>query len=162
MCDPSVRDTTDPQFCFPENAAIDDPPDEVTFRLMVNFYRDHGTCEGSDTRDDIVHPVLSVHCGGVTRAVVGSVDDSLVNMRCQDNPGVGSANWSWLAADVRMVTNACGVRDCQVTPLRGILGTLPLCDRARDEQDVCIDERSRVFVRRTGNRPVESELPESP
>lgn len=161
-CDPMVRDTGDPTFCFPENAALDNPPDDVTYRLMVNFYRDHGTCVGADTRDDIVHPVLAVHCGGVMRAAVGSVDDGLVAMRCQDNPNIGSSNWSWLAADVRMVTNACGVRDCRVTPLRAVPLSLPRCATVREDQDVCMDERARVFVRRTGGRAVETELPESP
>ncbi len=160
-CDPAVRDPTDPAFCFPENAAIDDPPDDVTFRLMVNFYRDHGTCSNADARDDAVHPVLAIHCGGVARAAVGSVDDGIVTMRCADNPAIGSVNWSWLAADVRVVTNACGLRDCRVTPLRDQGGVYPNCASVGDG-DVCHDDLGRLFVRRTVERPVETELPESP
>lgn len=159
-CDPRVTDTSDPAFCFPENAAIDDPPDEVTFRLMVNFYRDHGTCTDADLTNDVVQPVLSVYCGGLARAAVGSVEDGLVSMRCRDNPGIGSVNWSWLAADVRVLTNACGVRDCRVTPLRD-RGKYPRCGEEGDG-DVCRDERGRVFVRRAVERPVETEFAESP
>jgi hypothetical protein len=159
-CDPRVRDPRDAEFCFPENAAIDNPPDDVTFRLMVNFYRDHGTCTDMDVRNDVVHPVLSIHCGGALRAFVGSVDDGIVGMRCRDNPEIGSLNWAWLAADVRFFTNECGLRDCRVTPLRG-RETMTRCD-APGDGDVCVDSQRRVFVRRTASRAVEAELAESP
>ena len=155
-----MRDPGDPLFCFSENAAVDDPPDDVTFRLMVNFYRDHGTCTDTDARNDVVHPVLTVHCGGIARATIGSVDDGIVSMRCRDNPAIGSVNWSWLAADVRVVTNACGVRDCRVTPLRDDRW-FPPCATVGDG-DVCRDERGRVFVRRTVERAVESDIAETP
>ncbi len=162
VCDPRVTDGRDTRFCFPENASVDDPPDDATFRVGVNYYRDHGLCDGSDVRDDVVHPVLAIHCGGVTRAAVGSVDDGLVSMSCRDNEGIGSANWTWLAADVRVTTNACGVRDCRVTPLRAGSGRFTACTRATTETDVCQDERGRVFVRRSGGRPVDVEFSESP
>lgn len=161
-CDPALTDARDPRYCFPENAAVDEPSPDVTFRVMVNFYRDHGTCADGDPRNDEVHPVLAIHCGGVQRAAVGSVDDGLVAMRCADNPEIGSTNWSWLAADVRFVDNACGIRDCRVTPLRAPPGRFPSCATVSPEADVCADPLGRVFVRRAGGRPVDSELAESP
>jgi hypothetical protein len=160
-CDPTITDAQNPSFCFPENAAVDDPPSDVTFRLMVNFYRDHGTCSDGDARNDVVLPVLRVHCGGIERATLGSADDGVVPMRCADNPSVGSLNWSWLAGDVRFVDNACGVRDCAVRPLRATMGQFPRCEAVREEQDVCADALGRVFVRRAAARPVDADLGES-
>jgi hypothetical protein len=162
VCDPAVTDGRDPRFCFSENAAVDDPPDDVTFRVGVNFYRDHGLCDGSDPADDVVHPVLAVSCGGLTRAAVGSVDDGLVAMSCRDNPMIGSANWTWIAADIRFGVSACGARDCVVTPLRATAGRFTACSRVTADGDVCQDERGRVFVRRAGARPVDVELAETP
>lgn len=161
-CDPALTDARNARFCFPENAAVDDPPTEVTFRVLVNFYRDHGTCADSDPRNDVVHPVLSIHCGGIERAAVGSADDGVVPMRCADNPAIGSSNWSWLAADVRFVDNACGARDCRVTPLRVPAGRFVSCSEVRPENDACQDALGRVFVRRAGARPVDTDLAESP
>jgi len=160
-CDPSLTDPRDPAFCFPENAAVDAPPDHVTFRLAVNFYRDHGACADTDARNDVAHPTLSVSCGGLLRAAVGSVDDGIVSMSCRDNPEIGSLNWTWLAADVRFETNACGVRDCRVTPLRAI-NPATACDRAGPADDFCVDARGRVFVRRSGGRDALAEFPETP
>nr|MBK7066523.1 hypothetical protein [Deltaproteobacteria bacterium] len=162
VCDPAITDGRDPRFCFSENAAVDDPPDDVTFRVGVNFYRDHGLCDGADARDDVVHPVLSVSCGGLLRASVGSVDDGLVAMSCRDNPMIGSANWTWIAADIRFSQNVCGARDCRVTPLRAGAGRFTACSRVAAEGDVCQDERGRVFVRRAGARPVDVEFAETP
>lgn len=161
-CDPTVADARSPRFCFPENAAVDDPASDVTFRVMVNFFQDHGVCADADARNDVVHPVLAFHCGGIQRAAVGSADDGIVSMRCADNPGVGSANWSWLAADVRFMHNACGLSDCRVTPLRAPVGRFPSCAMVPEEADVCADAQGRVFVRRAGSRPVDSEIAESP
>lgn len=160
-CDPSLTDAQSPSYCFPENAAVDDPASDVTFRLMVNFYRDHGTCADGDASNDVVHPTVAIHCGGVTRAVLGDVDDGQVPMRCQDNPSLGSANWSWLVADVRFADNACGVRDCAVRPLRAAQGRYTACSAATEVDDVCVDPGGRVFVRNAGSRPVDSELAES-
>ena len=161
VCDPALRDPRDPAFCFPENAAVDDPPDHVTFRLAVNFYRDHGACDDMDARNDVAHPTLTVSCGGLLRAAVGSVEDGLVSMSCRDNPEIGSLNWTWLAADVRFVTNACGVRDCRVTPLRAV-APVRSCASATPADDFCGDERGRIFVRRSGGRDALAEFPESP
>ncbi len=162
VCDPSVTDDTRSTFCFPENAAVDEPPDNVTFRVMVNFYQDHGTCTDGNPANDVSHPVLSISCGGVLRGVVGSADDGIVGMRCGDNPGIGSANWSWLAADVRFVTNTCGVRDCNVTPLRAPVSRFSTCGTEPPTADVCEDTLGRVFVRNTADRPLDTEIPESP
>ena len=162
VCDPAITDGRDARFCFSENAAVDDPPDDVTFRVGVNFYRDHGLCDGTDPIDDIVHPVLAVSCGGLTRAAVGSVEDGLVAMSCRDNPMIGSANWTWIAADIRFAANLCGARDCRVTPLRASAGRFTQCSRVTADADVCQDERGRVFVRRLGSRPVDVEFAETP
>jgi len=160
-CDPSLRDTRNPDFCFPENAVVDAPPDHVTFRLAVNFYRDHGTCTDADAGNDVVHPTLTISCGGLLRAAVGSVDDGIVSMHCRDNPEIGSLNWTWLAADVRFETNACGLRDCRVTPLRAVAPVTP-CAGARPSDDLCADALGRVFVRRSGGRDALTEFPETP
>lgn len=159
VCDPTIRDSTDPDFCFPENFVVDDPPDNVTFRVGVNFYRDHGACTDMDARNDLAHPTLTIACGGLVRGVVGSVDDGIVTMRCADNPDIGSGNWTWLAADVRVYTNACGVRECRVTPLRGDI--FRPCAMARPEDDVCSDTTARVFIRNAAARDVLAEFPES-
>ena len=162
VCDPSVRDGRDTRFCFPENQTVDDPPDDATFRIGVNFYEDHGLCADGDAADDVVHPVLTVSCGGIIRADVGSVDDGLVGMRCADNPTRGSENWTWIAADVRFSSNACGLRDCKVTPLFSTPGRFTQCSRADANADVCQDAAGRVFVRNSGGRAVDVELAESP
>jgi hypothetical protein len=106
--------------------------------------------------------VLAVNCGGLTRAAVGSVDDGIVAMSCRDNALIGSANWTWIAADVRFGVSACGARDCIVTPLRATAGRFTACSRVGAERDVCQDERGRVFVRRSGGRPVDVEFAETP
>lgn len=163
-CDPSVRDPRDPLFCFVENVSVDAPPEDVTFRVAVNYYRDHGTCTDGASGNDVSRPHLFVHCGAGVRAELGAVDSGgLVSMRCQDNPGIGSANWLWLAADVRFVTNACGVRDCVVVPLSARRLELPFCDQVQvtDAVDLCRDRDYRLFVRRAGARPVDADLAES-
>jgi hypothetical protein len=160
-CDPRVTDPDDAAFCFVENVNVDDAPEDVTFRLMVNYYRDHGTCGDADARNDATHPRLLVYCGGIDRAEVGGVDDGQVAFPCAANPGTGSANWSWLAADVRFGANACGLRDCAVRPLRARPRTYPSCAGVPDEDDVCQDAQGRVFVRRAGARPVDAELAEA-
>jgi hypothetical protein len=161
-CDPRVRDPRDPSFCFVENVSVDAPPEDVTFRVAVNYFRDHGTCSDSDRSNDAARPHLFVYCGAGVRAELGAVDaGGLVSMRCQDNAGVGSANWTWLAADVRFVTNACGVRDCVVVPLSARRLSVPFCDQVTDGADLCRDRDARLFVRRAGARPVDADLPES-
>jgi hypothetical protein len=96
------------------------------------------------------------------RAELGAIDSGgLVSMRCQDNAGIGSANWTWLAADVRFVTNACGVRDCVVVPLSARRLSVPFCDQASVSSDLCRDRDFRLFVRRAGARPVDADLAES-
>jgi hypothetical protein len=62
---------------------------------------------------------------------------------------------------VRFVTNACGVRDCRVTPLRAV-APVRSCAAATPADDFCGDERGRVFVRRSGGRDALTEFPESP
>lgn len=161
-CDPALRDSRDPRYCFPENISVDEPPEGVVFRAMVNYYRDQGLCTDGDATNDVVHPVVAFHCGGITRAVVGSVDDGLVPMRCQDNPSVGSGNFSWIAADVRVFTNACGVRDCEVTPLRARANQFASCTGLDAARDVCQDAQGRVFVRRSGGRAVNIEFAANP
>ncbi|MBL8682828.1 MAG: hypothetical protein JNK05_26925 [Myxococcales bacterium] len=162
QCDPAVRDPRDPRYCFVENVSVDVPPEDVTFRVAVNFYRDHGTCSDADARNDVSRPHLFVYCGAGVRAELGAVDSGgLVSMRCRDNPSVGSANWTWLAADVRFVTNACGVRDCVVTTLNARRLSVPFCDQVTESSDLCRDRDFRLFVRRAGARPVDAELPES-
>jgi hypothetical protein len=163
QCDPTVRDPRDPSYCFVENVSVDVPPEDVTFRVAVNYYRDHGTCADSATGNDVSRPHLFIHCGAGVRAELGAVDSGgLVSMKCQDNRGVGSANWLWLAADVRFVTNACGVRDCVVVPLTARRLNVPFCDGAvPDGADLCRDRDFRLFVRRAGARPVNADLAES-
>jgi hypothetical protein len=161
-CDPSVRDPRDARYCFVENVSVDVSPEDVTFRVGVNFFRDHGTCSDVASANDVSHPHLFVHCGGGVRAELGSVDSGgLVSMRCRDNPGIGSANWLWLAADVRFVTNACGVRDCVVVPLSARRLAVPFCDQVTESSDLCRDRDFRLFVRRAGARPIDADLPES-
>jgi hypothetical protein len=161
-CDPAVRDPRDARFCFVENVSVDAPPEDVTFRVAVNYYRDHGTCADGVAGNDVSRPHLFVHCGAGVRAELGAIDaGGLVSMRCQDNAGIGSANWTWLAADVRFVTNACGVRDCVVVPLSARRLSVPFCDQASATVDSCRDRDFRLFVRRAGARPVDADLAES-
>jgi hypothetical protein len=162
QCDRAIRDPRDPRFCFVENVSVDAPPEDVTFRVAVNFYRDHGTCDDASRDNDVSRPHLYVQCGPGIRAELGAVDSGgLVSMSCRDNRGVGSANWTWLAADVRFVTNACGVRDCVVVPLSGRRLGVPWCDAGTDGSDLCKDRDGRLFVRRAGARPVDAEIAES-
>ncbi len=162
VCDRSIRDPRDPAYCFVENVSVDVPPEDVTFRVAVNFYRDHGTCDDAARDNDVSRPHLYFQCGPGIRAELGAVDSGgLVSMSCRDNRGVGSANWMWLAADVRFVTNACGVRDCVVVPLSGRRLNVPWCDAVTDTSDQCKDRDGRLFVRRAGARPVDADLAES-
>lgn len=161
-CDRTVANASDPRFCFAESVAIDVMPDDVTFRVMVNFYRDHGTCSDATTTNDVSHPTLIVSCGAGIRTEIGTIDrGGLVSMSCRDNPAIGSANWSWLAADIRRVDNACGVRGCVVEPLLGRRLSLRRCAEVTERDDVCKDDDGRVFVRRAGGRPVDADLPEA-
>ncbi len=161
-CDPALRDARDARFCFAENVQVDLPPEDTVFRVMVNFYRDHGTCADSDPRNDVAHPVVSVHCGGLERAALGTPDEGIVAMSCRDNPTIGSLNWSWLAADVVFRTNVCGVQGCQVSPLRVASGTVVPCSAVTEEGDVCSDGFGRVFVRRSGGRAADVEFSARP
>jgi hypothetical protein len=160
-CDPAVSDPLNPAFCFVENVNIDVPPHDVTYRIGVNFYRDHGTCTDADPGDDIAHPRLLVHCAGAINAEIGGVDDGEVSMRCSDNQDLGSSNWTWLAADVRFGTNACGLEDCTVVPLIAGPNAYHPCSSVRDTDDVCMDGSRRVYVRRAGSRPVDADFADS-
>lgn len=161
-CDPTVRDTRNPHYCFVENFAVDSPTDDVTYRVMVNFYRDHGTCSDASMQNDVSHPHLFIYCGTGVRAELGAIDNGgLVSMSCRDNAEIGSTNWSWLAADVRFVTNACGVRDCIVNPLSARRLVAPTCGNAGLNDDLCKDRDQRLFVRRAGARPVDAEIADS-
>ena len=160
-CDPSITDATNPAFCFVEIINVDAPPSDVTFRVGVNFYRDHGTCTDGDPTNDIVHPRLLVHCNGALRAEIGGIDDGQVPMRCADNPSYGSTNWTWIAADVRFGANACGLSDCEVRPLIAGPNEYRSCDAITDADDVCADVSRRVFVRRAGARPIDAEFANS-
>ncbi|MEI8254900.1 MAG: hypothetical protein WCJ30_04430, partial [Deltaproteobacteria bacterium] len=124
-------------------------------------YRDHGACSDGDAANDVAHPRLQVYCAGALRGDLGSVDDGEVSMRCADSPGIGSANWTWLAADVRFVTNACGLEDCDVRRLTARTGSYPACASVRATDDVCMDTARRVFVRHAGARPVDTEFGDS-
>ncbi len=158
QCDPTVRDATRREFCFVENINVDEPPHAVTFRLAVNFYRDHGTCTDSDPRNDVTHPRMLIHCGGLLRGEIGGVDEGQIGLRCDRNTAIGSTNWTWLAADVQFATNACGLEDCTVLPIRVSGSRFAACDVVMDRDDACQDASGRLFVRRAAQRPVDGDV----
>ncbi len=101
-CDPAVTDPNG-DYCAPENINVDNPPLGEPFRIMVNYFSDHGYA-------GITNATVNVYCGGAPRATFGP--QPLVN-----GDSYGSNNDNWLVADVRFYTGPCGELDCRIVPI---------------------------------------------
>jgi len=105
-CEPSISEPTNPSFCAAENINVDNPPLGSPFRIMVNYFTDHGH-EG-DT-----HAVVNVYCGGELRGRFGGEDGMPLRM----GASFGEDNDSWLVADVVLYRDECGRIQCQLQPI---------------------------------------------
>jgi hypothetical protein len=111
-CDPSVTDASDGSFCSPENINVDNPPPGQPFRVMVNYYSDHGYM--GDT-----HPSVNIYCGGDLRASFGTRGEVVL----RNGSGSQESNDNWMVADVRFYTDDCGSLTCEVAPLDRVTNT---------------------------------------
>lgn len=88
----------------PENINLDNPRDGDTFRVMSHMYG------GSAT----THPVITIYCGGLVRAVFGEAPDRVT---FTSSGGACGGN-TWRVADVQMHVDALtGLMDCTVVPV---------------------------------------------
>lgn len=105
---PCSASETDPQsdaFCAPENINVDVPIMGQPYRIVVDYYNDHGFA--GDT-----HPEVNIYCGGALRGSFGR--DPFVTLR--NGSDYGAANDNWLVADVVFFEGTCGI-DCMVYPI---------------------------------------------
>lgn len=104
-CDPSSTDPDSIDFCAPENINVDNPVIGKPYRIMVNYYNDHGVRGRTG-------PIVNIFCGGAPRAVFGA--DPFVFL--VNGGGNGAANDNWYVADVVFFNGECGP-DCRIYPL---------------------------------------------
>jgi hypothetical protein len=112
-CDSTVTDPNLEAYCAPENINVDDPILGMPYRIMVNYYNDHGYTGPT-------HPTVNVYCGGALRGSFGS--DPLVTLR--NGRSHGGANDNWIVADVVFFEGTCGL-DCMVYPIGTIVRGMP-------------------------------------
>ncbi len=112
-CRTSVTDPNDDAFCAPENINVDTPIIGQPYRIMVNYYNDHGYSGPT-------YPSVNIFCGGALRGAFGL--DPIVTLRNGD--GFGGENDNWVVADVVFFEGACGL-DCHVYPISQMLRGMP-------------------------------------
>jgi hypothetical protein len=105
-CDPSVSDPSDGDYCAPENINIDNPEPGQPYRIMVNYYSDHG-------HDGPTKPTVNIYCGGERRATLGE------DITLENGSNYGESNDNWLVADVVFFRpdGQCGELECMINPL---------------------------------------------
>ncbi len=103
-------------FCAPENINIDNPVIGQPYRIMVNYYSDHGNARETNAW-------VNIYCGGAIRASYGRDTPFFMFQRNDGSvpggpfgSGYGPDNASWLVADVVFFQGDCGL-DCRVYPL---------------------------------------------
>lgn len=117
-CRASVTDPNDDAFCAPENINVDNPVIGMPYRIMVNYYSDHGYSGPT-------YPSVNIYCGGALRGAFGL--DPLVTLR--NGSSFGAANDNWYVADVVFFEGTCGL-DCMVHPIGTVMrGTTDPSDR---------------------------------
>lgn len=115
-CDPSETNPDRDAFCAPENINIDNPVVGQPYRIMVNYYSDHGNRRPTNAW-------VNIYCGGRLRASYGR-DAPFFQFASGDGSrgggafggGTGPQNASWLVADVVFYPGECGL-ECVVYPL---------------------------------------------
>jgi hypothetical protein len=108
-CDVGESDPDLDAFCAAENINVDAPVIGMPYRIMVNYFSDHGYAGETN-------PTVNIFCGGAIRGSFGS--DPFVFLR--NGQGAGAENDNWLVADVVFFEGACGL-DCMVYPLGDIV-----------------------------------------
>jgi hypothetical protein len=104
-CRGSQTDPNESDFCAPENINVDEPVIGKPYRIMVNYFNDHGY-------RGMTNATVNVYCGGALRGSFGR--DPLVFLRNGAQRGV--ANDNWYVADVVFFEGECGL-DCMVYPI---------------------------------------------
>lgn len=112
-CDGSETDPDLDSFCAPENINIDNPVIGQPYRIMVNYYSDHGNSAATNAW-------VNIYCGGAIRASYGR-DAPFFQFASGDGNqgggfGAGPDNASWIVADVVFFQGDCGL-DCHVYPI---------------------------------------------
>ena len=103
-CDNPRLDLDNISSFSPENINLDNPRDGETFRVMSHMY------SGSAT----THPVITIYCGGLVRAVFGEAPDRVTFT----SSGSSCGGNTWRVADVTMHVDAVtGLMDCSVVPI---------------------------------------------
>lgn len=115
-CDTAQTDSTETDFCAPENINVDNPAAGEPYRVAVHYWADHDSGETAS-------PTVNIYCGGALRATFGAGAVTLVNDTNWDERLDDlwwtldrSASDLWLVADVSFV-EVCGEMDCEITPL---------------------------------------------
>ena len=104
-CDSSVTDPTSGSFCAPENINVDDPVLGMPYRIMVDYFSDHGYSGRNN-------PTVNVYCAGALRGTFGTDPPIYLNMGSSDEV----SNDNWMVADVVFSMGSCGI-DCTLYPL---------------------------------------------
>lgn len=103
-CDNPRLDLDNISTTSPENINLDNPRDGETFRIMSHMYGGTAT----------THPVITIYCGGLVRAVFGEAPDRVTFT----SSGGGCGGDTWRVADVQMhVDSVTGLMDCTVVPI---------------------------------------------
>jgi hypothetical protein len=120
QCDDTVTNSSDQNWCGPENINVDYPPMNQWFRIAVHYYYNHG-------RTYDVHPEVKVFCNGALFGDLGPLNfympEAPVTFAPADGAGVGTGNRFWLVADVAFVMDSCMNVTCVVQPLYSDPGT---------------------------------------
>ena len=105
-CDPAETDSRAGSFCAPENINVDEPAIGDTFRVMVNYYSDHGFT-------GTTYPTVNIYCNGELRGAFGS--DPIIEL--DEGSTLPRNNDNWMVADVKFFLDSCGRVECMVNPL---------------------------------------------
>jgi hypothetical protein len=114
-CDATIKDSSNPSFCAPENINLDEYPDKSWFRIAVDYF---GVC----TQTLSTHPVISIYCSGGQVAQLGSrhengtVVSSGYNAPVTFTPADCKKRF-WIAADVYVRKGECNTTECTVVPI---------------------------------------------
>ncbi|APR88635.1 Hypothetical protein A7982_13984 [Minicystis rosea] len=118
-CNPSVTDSTDSDFCAPENINIDFPPKSKWMRVGVHYFGNHGVSYN-------VHPRVRIYCDGQLAAELGpsgyytSASAVTFDPSHGDEGDEGDKRIFWAVADVAFLEKGeCSTQTCVVQPLFG-------------------------------------------
>lgn len=116
ICDPTITNPEDLDFCAPENINVDFPSRGNWFRVGVHYNSNHN-------KPYDVHPVVKIFCDGALTAELGTkgyyTPETPIAFKSGDGAGLPTGNRFWMVADVGFKANQemCPIKGCVVKPL---------------------------------------------